>query len=96
MELPTPQFARYKGKEVIILPPFGEHMPVPTGSRLGPYAIESPVSTGGMGEVYRALDTRLGRNVAIKVLRAHLSSDVDLQQRFLLEASIRTFVRFST
>lgn len=61
-------------------------MPVPTGSRLGPYAIESPVGTGGMGEVYRALDTRLGRNVAIKVLRAHLSSDVDLQQRFLLEA----------
>jgi TolB-like protein/tRNA A-37 threonylcarbamoyl transferase component Bud32/Flp pilus assembly protein TadD len=61
-------------------------MPAPTGSKLGPYAIVAPVGTGGMGEVYRALDTRLGRNVAIKVLRAHLSSDLDLQQRFLLEA----------
>ncbi len=61
-------------------------MPVPTGSRLGPYEVVSPVGTGGMGEVYRALDTRLGRSVAIKVLRAHLSTDLELQQRFLLEA----------
>jgi|HubBroStandDraft_4_1064222.scaffolds.fasta_scaffold01108_2 TolB-like protein/Flp pilus assembly protein TadD len=61
-------------------------MPVPTGLRLGPYAIQSQVGTGGMGEVYRAQDTRLGRSVAIKVLRAHLSADLDLQQRFLLEA----------
>ena len=61
-------------------------MHVSTGSRLGPYAIESMVGTGGMGEVYRALDTRLGRSVAIKVLRAHLSNDPDLRQRFLQEA----------
>jgi serine/threonine protein kinase/Flp pilus assembly protein TadD len=61
-------------------------MYVSAGTRLGPYAIESLVGTGGMGEVYRALDTRLGRNVAIKVLRAHLSHDPDLRQRFLQEA----------
>jgi TolB-like protein/Flp pilus assembly protein TadD len=61
-------------------------MPVPTGSTLGPYAIASPLGAGGMGEVYRAVDTRLGRSVAIKVLPAHLSHDPDRQRRLLLEA----------
>ena len=61
-------------------------MPVSSGSRLGPYAIVSPLGAGGMGEVYRALDTRLERTVAIKVLPAHLSNDPNLQQRFLREA----------
>jgi TolB-like protein/tRNA A-37 threonylcarbamoyl transferase component Bud32/Flp pilus assembly protein TadD len=61
-------------------------MPVSSGSRLGPYVILSPLGAGGMGEVYRALDTRLERTVAIKVLPAHLSNDPSLQQRFLREA----------
>src|SRR5437879_3630100 len=56
------------------------------GSKLGPYEIQSPLGEGGMGEVYRARDTRLDRTVAIKVLRAHLSSDPDLKQRFDREA----------
>lgn len=45
------------------------------GTRLGPYEILSPLGAGGMGEVYRARDTRLGREVAIKVLPAQFSSD---------------------
>jgi serine/threonine protein kinase len=46
-----------------------------TGSKLGPYEIQSPLGAGGMGEVYGARDTRLDRDVAIKVLPANLSSD---------------------
>jgi eukaryotic-like serine/threonine-protein kinase len=61
-------------------------MRIPTGTRLGPYAIVSPLGAGGMGEVYRALDTRLERTVAIKVLSAHLSNDPTLPRRFLREA----------
>src|SRR6266853_1230265 len=56
------------------------------GKRLGPYEIQSLIGAGGMGEVYRALDTRLQRIVAIKVLPVHLSSDADLHARFEQEA----------
>jgi serine/threonine protein kinase/formylglycine-generating enzyme required for sulfatase activity/predicted esterase len=56
------------------------------GSKLGPYAVQSPLGAGGMGEVYRAQDTRLQRTVAIKILPAHLSSDPDLHARFEQEA----------
>jgi serine/threonine protein kinase/Tol biopolymer transport system component len=56
------------------------------GSRLGPYEIVSPLGAGGMGEVYRARDTRLDRTVAIKVLAAHLSSSPEVRQRFEREA----------
>ncbi|HSA93155.1 MAG TPA: protein kinase [Terriglobales bacterium] len=56
------------------------------GARLGPYEIESPVGAGGMGEVYRARDTRLGRTVAIKVLPAASAGDRELRQRFEREA----------
>src|SRR5687768_11817315 len=56
------------------------------GSRLGPYEILAPLGAGGMGEVYRARDTRLERTVAIKVLAAHLSSSPDVRQRFEREA----------
>jgi len=61
-------------------------MALASGTRLGPYEIISPVGAGGMGEVYRARDTRLERMVAIKVLRAILSSDQRLKQRFEQEA----------
>jgi len=61
-------------------------MTLPTGSRLGPYEIVSPLGAGGMGEVYRAKDTRLDREVAIKVLPEHLSSNTELRQRFEREA----------
>src|SRR5579859_4975851 len=56
------------------------------GIKLGPYEIQSPLGAGGMGEVYRARDTRLGREVAIKVLPQHLSSNPDLKARFEREA----------
>src|SRR5437667_2405341 len=56
------------------------------GAKFGPYEISSPLGAGGMGEVYRARDTRLGRDVAIKVLPQHLSSDPDLKARFEREA----------
>ncbi|HXV60089.1 MAG TPA: protein kinase [Vicinamibacteria bacterium] len=56
------------------------------GSRLGPYQIVAPIGAGGMGEVYKATDTRLDRTVAIKTLPDHLSSDLDLRKRFEREA----------
>jgi eukaryotic-like serine/threonine-protein kinase len=56
------------------------------GTKLGPYEIQSPLGAGGMGEVYRARDTRLDRTVAIKILPAHLSSNPDLHARFEQEA----------
>ena len=52
-----------------------EEMSPATGSKLGPYEILAPLGAGGMGEVYRARDTRLDRSVAIKILPAHLSSE---------------------
>lgn len=61
-------------------------MPLETGQRLGPYEIESPIGAGGMGEVYRAKDTRLDRIVAIKVLPTHLSDHPALKERFDREA----------
>ena len=56
------------------------------GARLGPYEIVSPIGAGGMGEVYRAHDTRLHRSVAIKVLPAHSRSDPAARGRFEREA----------
>ncbi len=61
-------------------------MPLEAGTRLGPYEILSPLGAGGMGEVYKARDTRLDRTVAIKVLPAHVADDPDLRQRFEREA----------
>src|SRR5215468_295265 len=61
-------------------------MPLQPGSRLGPYEIVSPLGAGGMGEVYRAKDPRLGREVAIKVLPASFSADADRLRRFEQEA----------
>src|SRR2546425_6792800 len=61
-------------------------MPLASGSRLGPYEILTPLGAGGMGEVYRARDTRLGRDVAIKVLPQHLTSSPEVRTRFEREA----------
>ncbi|MGB6385313.1 MAG: protein kinase [Terriglobales bacterium] len=57
-----------------------------SGTKLGPYEIQSPLGAGGMGEVYRSLDTRLDRTVAIKILISHLSSSPELKQRMEREA----------
>src|SRR6202050_3617722 len=61
-------------------------MALPSGTKLGPYEILAPLGAGGMGEVYRAKDTRLDRTVAIKVLASHLSTSPELKQRFEREA----------
>ncbi len=61
-------------------------MAVAAGTRLGPYEIVAPLGAGGMGEVYRARDTRLGRDIAIKVLPAEFASDSDRLRRFEQEA----------
>ena len=61
-------------------------MALTSGTKLGPYEILSPLGAGGMGEVYRAKDTRLDRTVAIKVLPTHLSDDPELKQRMEREA----------
>src|ERR1700722_16193523 len=61
-------------------------MALTSGMKLGPYEIQSPLGAGGMGEVYRARDTRLDRTVAIKVLASHLSSSPELKQRMEREA----------
>ena len=57
-----------------------------TGARLGPYEIIAPIGAGGMGEVYKATDTRLTRTVAIKVLPPHWVADAEMKQRFDREA----------
>ena len=61
-------------------------MPLTPGTTLGPYQIDAPLGAGGMGEVYKATDTRLDRTVAIKVLPEHVAADPGLKQRFEREA----------
>jgi Tol biopolymer transport system component len=61
-------------------------MTLTSGKKLGPYEIQSPIGSGGMGEVYRAKDTRLDRTVAVKVLPSHLSENPEARQRFDREA----------
>jgi serine/threonine protein kinase len=61
-------------------------MPLAFGTKLGPYEIQSPLGAGGMGEVYRAKDSRLGRDVAIKVLPESMARDAERLRRFETEA----------
>jgi Tol biopolymer transport system component len=61
-------------------------MALQPGTRLGPYQVESAIGAGGMGEVYKATDTRLNRTVALKVLPPHFADDPDMRQRFEREA----------
>jgi len=61
-------------------------MYLPSGTRLGPYKIEAPIGAGGMGEVYRATDTRLNRDVAVKILSSGLTAEPNAKQRFEREA----------
>ncbi len=61
-------------------------MPLAPGTKLGPYEILAPLGAGGMGEVYRAHDSRLGRDVAVKVLPGHLSATPEVRARFEREA----------
>ena len=56
-------------------------MPLTPGTSLGPYQIDAPLGAGGMGEVYKATDTRLDRPVAIKVLPEHVAADWELEER---------------
>src|SRR5436305_14796990 len=61
-------------------------MALTAGTRHGRYEMQSPIGAGGMGEVYRALDTRLHRIVAIKILSSHLSENPEAKERFDREA----------
>ena len=63
-------------------------MPLNSGSRLGPYEIVAPLGAGGMGEVYRARDPRLGRDVAIKAISETGVTDPDRLRRFEQEARV--------
>jgi serine/threonine protein kinase len=61
-------------------------MPLASGTRLGPYEILAPLGAGGMGEVYRARDPRLNRDVALKILSGGTVADAEIQRRFDQEA----------
>ena len=58
------------------------------GRQLGPYTIVAPLGAGGMGEVYRARDSKLGRDVAIKILPSHFTADPERRARFAREARL--------
>jgi len=70
-------------------------MALTTGTRLGPYEILDKLGAGGMGEVYRARDSKLGRDVAIKVLPEALARDPERLARFRREATLLAFLNHS-
>ncbi len=63
-------------------------MPLEPGTRLGPYEVSAKIGEGGMGEVYRARDTKLDRDVALKVLPEEFTADQDRLARFEREAKV--------
>ena len=63
-------------------------MPLQSGTTLGPYEIQSPLGAGGMGEVYRARDTKLGRDIPLKVLPDVFADDPERLARFQREAKV--------
>ena len=63
-------------------------MPLATGSRIGGYRVVAPLGAGAMGEVYRALDERLGRDVALKILPETVADDPEGRERFAREARV--------
>src|SRR5262245_45107455 len=66
----------------------GFRMPLSTGSRIGPYEVTGAIGAGGMGEVYRATDTRLNREVALKVIPPAFAADSERLARFRREAQV--------
>ena len=70
-------------------------MPI-SSKRIGPYEIVAPLGSGGMGKVYRARDSKLGREVAVKILSAALTSDADYIARFEREAQVLELVEGTT
>ena len=62
------------------------HLPLSPGSKLAQYEIIAPLGAGGMGNVYRARDVRLGREVALKVMADHVAADPEMRRRFEIEA----------
>jgi len=74
------------GAKAMASDPVQRSMRLELGMMLGPYQVQEPLGAGGMGEVYRALDTRLNRNVAIKVLPHHIAADPGARARFEQEA----------
>jgi len=63
-------------------------MTIPPGSQVGPYEVTTPIGAGSMGEVYRATDTRLGRQVALKLLPPAFAADAERLARFEREAKL--------
>jgi serine/threonine protein kinase len=70
------------------IPQAGRRTVLSAGATLGPYEVISPLGAGGMGEVYRARDTKLGRDVALKVLPEGFTADADRLARFEREAKV--------
>ena len=68
--------------------PWGTGQSQMIGRQLGPYTIVAPLGSGGMGEVYRARDSKLGRDVAIKILPSHFTADPERRSRFAREARL--------
>jgi serine/threonine protein kinase len=87
MGLRVKKAATYRiGRILFLIPYIIPDMPVESGASFGPYEIVSPLGAGGMGEVYRAKDSRLNREVAIKILPQNFASDPDRRARFEREA----------
>jgi serine/threonine protein kinase len=68
-------------------------MPLGAGDRIGPYEIVAPIGAGGMREMYRARDTRLGRDIALKILPAEFADDASRRQRFETEPQVAALNR---